>query len=255
MFFDIRNLLKFFLVINPLKFIYLMTMTLRLFILIGILYCNNAFAQNCLEEIKRSVFANSDDIINGTKWIYEKRYLGSPMIMEKYWPKADILYNGVHFDGVLMNYNVYGNEIIIYHPEKGKEKYVVISKDKLSGFSFTDTISNRKHIYEYFELPGIGGRALYENARVGKTLLYIKPMKKIDVRSSKGLQGEFSNYFEYYMKTGEVFTGIKSKSQLIKLLSNHTVEVNRFIRKNKLKINSRHPENIIKVISFFDGFK
>jgi hypothetical protein len=232
-----------------------MHMTLRLFILIGILYCNNVSAQNCLVEIKHSMFANSDDIINGTKWIYEKRYLGSPMIMEKYWPKADILYNGVHFNGVLMNYNVYGDEIIIFHPEKGKEKYVVISKDKLSGFSFTDTITNRKHIYEYIELPGIRGRALYENARVGKTLLYIKPMKKIDVRTSKGLQGEFSDYFEYYLKTGEGFTEFKSKSQLITLLSNHSIELNRFIRKNKLKINSQHPENIIKVLNFFDGFK
>jgi hypothetical protein len=230
-------------------------MILRLFIIIGFLYCNNAIAQNCLDEIKRSAFLNSEDIINGRKWIYEKRYLGSPMIMEKYWPKANILYNGVYFEGVLMNYNVYGNEIIIYHPEKGKEKYVVISKDKLSGFSFTDTVSNRKHNYEYFELPGTRGKALYENARVGKTLLYIKPMKKINVRSSEKLQGEFSDFFEYYIKTAEGFTEVKSKSQLIKLLSNHSIELKRFIRKNKLKINSQHPENMITVLNFFDGFK
>jgi hypothetical protein len=175
------------------------------------------------------------------------------MLVENYWPKADILYNGVHYTGILMNYNVYNNEIIIFHPEKGKEKYVVISNKYLSGFSFTNSLTNSKHFYEYIELPGISGKALYENASVGKTSFFIKPMKNIEVRSSDRGQGEFSNFYEYYLDVGNGYTSFRSKSQFIKLLAKHSIELNRFIRKNKLKINNKQPENIIAVLNYFDG--
>jgi hypothetical protein len=193
--------------------------------------------------------------MNGTKWIYPKKYLGSPMLLENYWPKADIVYNGIHFGGVMMNYDVYNNEIIVFHRETGKEKYVVISRDKVSGFSFTDTVMNRKHVYENIELPGIRGRTFYENASVGKISLYIKPMKSVEMRSSGGGQGTLSSFYEYYLNVGNGYAGFHSKSQFIKLLANHEPELNRYIRKNKLKINNRHPENVIAVVNYFNGFR
>jgi hypothetical protein len=230
-------------------------MLLRLFILCCfIFFSKTASAQNCLDEIYHNkLYSGSDDIINGKKWIYEKRYLGTPLLMENYWPEADILYNGFHYKGIVMNYDVYKNEIIIFHPEKGREKYVVISKDNLSGFSFTDTLTGRKHFYEYVELSGIRGKALYENSSVGKASFYIKPLKTVEVRSVERGQGEFSVFYEYYLDVGKGYTGFRTKSQLIKLFPTHNKELKRFIRKNNIKINNKHPENIITVLNFFDS--
>jgi hypothetical protein len=217
-------------------------------------FTNSGIAQNCIEQLtKNELYSNSKNIINGTKWIYELKYLGSPLLTEKYWPKADIVYNGVHYIGIQMNYNVYKNEIIIYYPEKGNERYVVISNKYLSGFSFFDSETDRKHSYEYIELPGFKGKALYENASIGKTSFFIKPMKTIEVRSSGNGQGEFSSLYEYYIDVGNGFKSFSSKSQFIKLLAKHSTELKRFIRKNKLKINYKQPENIIPVLNYFDG--
>ena len=229
-------------------------MFLRFFILFCFFYSHIAYAQNCLDEIfHNKLYSVSDNIINGKKWIYEKRYLGSPLLMENYWPVADILYNGVHYAAIIMNYDVYNNEIIIFHPEKGKEKFVVLSKENLSGFSFTDTVTNRKHVFEYVELPGIKGKTLYENASVGKASFFIKPLKSIEVSSSGAGQGKFYTFYDYFLNAGNGFVSFRSKNQFVKVLSKHGTELKRFIRKNKLKINNKRPEHIIAVLNYFDG--
>jgi len=213
-------------------------------------------AQDCLDVInKMLLYSKADEIFNGTKWVYPKRFLGSPMLVENYWPKADIVYSGIRYESIFMNYDIFKNDIIIYNPEKFKEKYIVINKDKLQGFSYLDTASGRKHDFVYSELPGISGKALYETITTGIVTLYIKPVKQVMMRSSDKVQGQYSEYFLYFLKIGERCTGFQSKSQLTSLLGNHATEVQRFIRKNKLKINTTHPRDIVAVITFYEGLK
>jgi hypothetical protein len=228
---------------------------LRLFILFCIFYCEKGYAQNCLDKINHNnLYSGSNDIINGIKWVYEKKYLGSPLLMENYWPDADISYKGSVYNRIVMNFDVLKNEIIVFLSEKGKDKYVVLGLDDLSGFSFTDTVWNRKHIYEYIELAGTSGKSLYENASVGKVLFYIKPVKTVEVKSAEG-QGTYSDSYDYFIDTGNGFNSFRSKKQFIKLLANHSSDVSKFIRKNRLKINNQQPDNIIDVLRYYDGLK
>lgn len=212
-------------------------------------------AQNCLDFIKSNpLYSNSNEIINGRKWINESRYyIGSPMLKEDYWPKADILYNGSIFKGIHLNYDVYKNDLIVYHPERGHEKYLIVNKDHLSGFSFTDSLLQRHRQFEFTELAGIGGKALYEKIPVDKVSLYIRPMVKLDKTPSERTMGKYTALYKYYLDTGQGFSSFSSKSQLIKLLANNRAEMTRFIRKQKLKINKKHPEDIVTAIKYFDG--
>lgn len=229
-----------------------MNLTLRYCLIICLLSCRATFAQNCLDIINNSEsYENKDDIINGTKWIYEKKYLGSPLLVENYWPRADILYGGVLYKGVLMNYDVYKNDVIIFHPEIGNEKYVVITKDYLAGFSFTDSLTKKKHQYNYSEIPCTSGKALYETLVFRKTILYIKPDKNISGRLTGG-QGEFIGYSTYYLQTGSVCSNFRSKNQLIQLLETPGNELARFIRRNKIKFDKANPDNIIAILSYYD---
>ncbi len=50
---------------------------------------------------------------------------------------------------------------------------MVLSNDKLSGFSFYDSLLNRTRSFEYFELPSTQGKSLYENVSFGQVSLYI----------------------------------------------------------------------------------
>lgn len=227
---------------------------LCMFIFCCIFYAENVSAQNCLNDILLSnLYSGSDNIINGKKWIYEKKYSGTPLLTEEYWPEATISYKGVVYKEVLMNFDIVKNEIIIYLPEKGKEKYVVLCTDYLSEFSFSDSLMNRDRFFEFKELPGIDGKALYENASSGKISFYIKPVKNIVVGSSGKGRGAYQSLYEYYISTGIGYSGFRSKNSLIKYLGNSGSEAKRFIKKNNIKINNQHPEGIIAVINYING--
>ena len=181
--------------------------------------------------------------------------MGSPLLTEDYWPEADILYNGIHFTGRLMNYDLYKNELIIFYPEKGKEKYLVLSNEKLSGFTFKDSLLRRTRIFEYFELPSTKGKLLYENVSFGQVSLYIRPVKNIRLKSSAKSQGEFTVYYTYFLNNGKGYSGFRSKNQLISLLEDHGAELKRYIREKELKINNQKPENVISVLHYFGELK
>ena len=231
-------------------------MFIRFLFLLFFVNSGICLSQNCLDTILLSEpYASSNDIINGRKWKFEKKYKGSPLLTEDYWPKADILYNGVHFTGKLMNYDLYKNELIIYYPEKGKEKFIVLSNDKLSVFSFYDSLLNRTRSFEYFELPSTQGKSLYENVSFGQVSLYIRPVKNIRMKSSGKSQGEFTVSYEYFINKGKGFFGFRSKNQFISILEKHEAELKRYIREKELKINNQKPENIISVLRYFDNLK
>lgn len=229
----------------------------KLFVSILIFLCftigKTAHSQNCLDDIhKNALFSNSNNIINGTKWVNEKKYLGSPMLIENYWPKANILYKELQYSGQFMNYDVYNNQAIIFHPENGNEKYVNLEMEHFSGFTFIDTLTGRTHQYKYLELPGIKGKALYEIASTEKIPLYIRPVKTIETMSSGKFTSQYVSRYDIYIGNGNENLIIRSKIQLIKFMGDHVAEIKRYIRKNNLKINNRHPEDIVAVLKYFD---
>jgi hypothetical protein len=223
----------------------------RFLIILFFVSVNPGLAQSCLDVILQNrIYTKPEDIINGRQWINEKHYSGSPLLMSKYWPTGDLYYNGLHYSGQVMNYDLFKEEMIIYSHEKEKVIFVVISNEKLSGFTFTDTITNRKHIYEYRELPGIRGNALYEKASAGKILLYIKPIKTVELRSANEGFGEYIDHLEYYLNNGDGFARITSKGQLIKLLPDHRTELKRYMWDHSFKLSERNPENIIDLVRY-----
>lgn len=226
-------------------------MLTRLIILFFILNANFCFAQSCLDIILGNrLYSKSDDIINGRQWINEKRYSGSPLLIAKYWPTGDVYYNGLTYSGLVINYDLFREEMIIYHDDKATAKYVVISNEKLKGFTFNDSILNRKHTYEYRELPGIDGKSLYENASAGAILFYVKPIKKVELRSISEGSGEYTDSFEYYLNSDGRFVRINSRGQLLKHLPDKRNELKKYMRSHNFKFSGKHPGNIIDLIRY-----
>jgi len=226
-------------------------MLARFLLVLCFINANLCLAQNCLDDILHSrLYSKSDDIINGRKWINEKHYTGSPLLMDKYWPTAEVSYSGLHYSGEVVNYDLSKDEMIIYRSEEGNIKFVVISNEKLTGFTFTDTITGKKYFYEYKELPGIEGKALYEMAASGRIILYIKPLKKTELRTAGDGMGGFIDYYEYYLSEGDGFTRITSNRQFIKLSTEHEAEVKKYIRTHRIKIDEKRPGNIIDLVHY-----
>ncbi len=201
---------------------------------------------------QRELYAVSKGIINGTKWTFRKVYRGNPYLSEGYWPMAELVYKGTRYTGFYMNYDLYHDHLILLLDENGSRRYIVLSNQYLDSFSYTDTLSRRERQFTYVEIPGTQGKALYENVYQGRTSFLIRPRCEIKHEASGGFPGEYLRSYEYYIGVQGRYERIHSKKTLLDALRRDIPEVKRFIRRNKLKINKNHPENIVPVLRFYD---
>ena len=198
------------------------------------------------------LYSFSKDIINGTKWTYQKIYKGNPFLSEAYWPMADLVYRGIQYSGFNMNYDLYNNNLILLYDDNDIKKFIVLSNKYLESFSYTDTLSRQEHRYEFFRIPGTNGKELYEKVYEGKTSFIIRPRCEIKYGASGRFPGEYLRSYEYYIQVEGQYERIHSKKTLLNVLQRNVPEVKKFIRKNRLKINRKHPENIVPVLRYYD---
>jgi hypothetical protein len=197
-------------------------------------------------------FAAAKDIVNGTKWVFQKKYRGNPFIAEDYWPTAVLVYGGIRYPECILNYDLYSDQLILLYDDGDSKKFIVLSKDHLESFSYTDTINRKEHFYECFKLPGTGERELYEKLYEGKTALIIRPECEINFERSGMYLGEYLRSYKYYVWVDGRYEHFHSRKTLLEALKRNIPDLKRFIRKNRLKINKLHPENIVTVLKYFD---
>ncbi len=199
-----------------------------------------------------ALYSPTKEILNGTKWTFRKQYKGNPFIAEDYWPYASLIYRGKRYSGFQINYDLYEDDLILLFTDKESKKYIVLAKDYLESFSYTDTLSHQEHFYEYFEMPGTSGKELYEKVYDGRTSFILRPGCTISEDPSGSFAGVYTRSFEYFIRVEGNYERFQSKKSLLGLLNRHARELKKFIRGNRLKINSLHPENIVRVLKYFD---
>jgi hypothetical protein len=198
------------------------------------------------------LYSISKDIINGTKWTYQKIYKGNPFLSEEYWPVADLVYGGIQYSGFHINYDLYNSNLILLYDDNDNKKYVVLSNKYLESFSYEDTVSNKEHHYEYVRIPGTNSKELYEKVYSGETAFIVRPECEIKHETTGSFPGEYLRSYEYFIQVEGKYERIHSKKTLLNALKRNVPEVKKFIRNNRLKINRKHPENIVPVLRYYD---
>ncbi len=200
----------------------------------------------------KELYSPTKDIVNGTKWTYVKQYRGNPFIAEAYWPYASLLYGGRKYSEFQINYDLYKDDFILLYTHKESKKYIVLAKETLQSFSYTDTVNHREHFYEYFEIPGTNGKELYEKAYDGRTSLILRPLCTISDDPSGIFAGVYSRSFEYFIETEGDYKRFHSKKSLLSALNRNEKELKKFIRGNRLKIDNVNPDAIVQVLKYYD---
>jgi len=218
---------------------------------------NDSIKKVLAGEAKRELqsiqlYSGRIDIVNGTKWTYEKIYKGNPFIAESYWPLADLTYRGKHYPGLQLNFDLHKDVMILLYDDHHEKKYIVLAKEYLDSFSYTDTSTSRTYNYTYFRLPGTKQKQLYEKAHDGKASLLIRPRCIITGDPSGSFAGTYLRSYDYYIKVRDNYERVQSKKTLLATLGTGIPEMKRFIRRNRLKINNKQPDNIISVLEYFD---
>jgi hypothetical protein len=223
------------------------------FVAFSLLISQTIHAQNVPVEIKTNpLYSHNKEIINGTKWIYQKKYRGIPFLAGASWVSGNVMYRKEIFEDVQLNYDLYTDEFILFVPDEANKKFVVVSKDFLQSFSFTDPTTHKNRFFEFLQLPGTKEKQLYEVAYSGNSTLLLRHKKKVSSKVADGFLGDYVTSVGFYLKTGDHYQTFKKKKDLFKILGKHIPELRQFIRKNKLKIKTKNYTDIAPVIEYFD---
>ncbi|MBK7713760.1 MAG: hypothetical protein IPN67_21745 [Bacteroidales bacterium] len=104
-------------------------------------------------------------------------------------------------------------------------------------------------------MPGIEGRSLYEHISDGAHTFYIKPARKIEIRSADKTRGQWTKYYEYYLNKDSLFVRVRSKNQIIDLFPEHSSDLKRFFRKSRFRINDQNPAGMISAVTYLNSLK
>ena len=199
-----------------------------------------------------ALYSEEMDIVNGPKWSYSKIYKGNPFLAESYWPKATLSYGGKQYSGFQLNYDLYEETLVLLYEKENQTKYIVLFKDYLDSLSYTDSATLQSHKFVYIQLPDNRKKALYEKAYEGESTFLIRHRCSVTGDPSGAFAGRYQRSFEYYIQSRGSYERVYSRSTLLDALEAYRPEIKKYIRKNRLKINSKKAEPIISVLEYFD---
>jgi sialate O-acetylesterase len=201
---------------------------------------------------ENELYAATKDIVNGKKWKFRKQYKGNPFLVEDYWPDVSLMYNGKHYTGFQINYDMYAEDFILLYTHMDSKKYIVLSNEKLESFSYKDTVTREEHLFKYFQIPGTKRKEIYETVYEGRTAFIQGPRCDIGDDRTGTFPGVYNRSFDCYIQVDGDYSRIHSKKSLLNALHRNADEIKKYVRKNRLKINQTHPENIAQVMRYYD---
>ena len=210
-------------------------------------------AINNARAVYHQAFGDQKGLYNGgryTEYLYKFKE-GDPYFNMPQPEAGSVLYDGIQYDSVLMRYDEIADELVInYYTER-----IQLLKPKVERFSFfnanfiqieKDSLSNNLISSGFYNL-------LYK----GKICLFKKEIKTISESTSTNV--ELQSFVEqkdyYYIKREGKYYSIKSKNELIDLLSDRKNEVKEFMRTNGLNFRRDRQNMLTQTIAYYDRLK
>ncbi len=227
-----------------------------LFLLIG----HPSLSQNqdksaILQARKQGVMAHYEQayvahILTGKKYDFEQyKSKSHPMFLSKRPQPGTLVYDGVLFKKIDIEYNLFDQQVVVLLESKNNERYVSIDKEKISAFSIDD--------YRFLHVRGdsVMKDGIYQHAFEGKNLaLFIKNRKsQEDVFSNAYLMYEYHPKKAFYVKNSYGTFQIRGKKSLLKAFQD-AGELAGILKSQKIKIRKKGMERqLLKALSHFDA--
>lgn len=199
------------------------------------------------------LFSDSLDIINGEEWTYIKSNVGHPFLYSQDWRNADIVYNGVSYRNVAAKYNCELEELIVF-VKKGDEALTYkLNKQRLNSFCLRVENIKGKVCFKNEKLLKQGDKALYAKLYEGNSSYFVRYRKYVNKVVSAGYTGEYLMRSGMYLKQADNLYELHSKAHLLEILNDKKATLKKFMRKNHIKFDRKHPEQLIPVFQYYDS--
>jgi hypothetical protein len=174
---------------------------------------------------------------------------GTPYFLKDSFSNGSVVYDDILFDSLSLLYEDLRQLLVVK-----TENYLLqlvnqrITSFTISGHQFIRLTADSLH-------PGISRTGFYEILYQGHTTVLKETFKNILEEPSiyeRAIIRHINETHNYYIKTGNSYRIVKSNGELLGILHDHQKDIQRFIKKNKLKFRKDKENTLIQVAGYYD---
>jgi hypothetical protein len=173
---------------------------------------------------------------------------GSPYFLSDKFGNGSVIYDGILFDSLSLIYEDL-RELVI---TKDQGLLLQLISERISGF----TVSGHHFIRLMADSlnRGITRTGFYEILYPGTSRVLKKTFKNMREVASvyEGLIRYVDESNDYYIKTGNIYKRVKSKTDFIESFPDHQKDIQHFIKKNKLNFHRDKENTLVKTAEYYD---
>ena len=212
----------------------------------------SAAIQNTANLYHKAIGAQAR-LYNGSKYLAPDHTLEQhPYFLSEDWIMGDVFYDGEAFRQVPLMLDLYNGQLITEHYSSGHAIQLV--KEKLHHFTIEG------HYFEKIENDSVAGSLpqtdFYDILHGGTTKLVAKRQKFIREQIvSNVVERSFDDRNRYFLFKNGVYFPVKSKSSVLKLMSDRKQEMKKFL-KQQPESTTKNRELLMKSLAeYYDTLK
>jgi hypothetical protein len=191
---------------------------------------------------------------NGSEYIpYDVHIKGHPSFETELLEPAVINYDNLVYEGVNLNYDIVRDEVTTNRFERNFR--IKLISEKIAYFSLLNHFFVR--LVQDSTNKSVINTGFYERIYNGNDKVYIKHSKIIEekVTDYAGDEQWFTQKDIYLVEKTGRFYPIQSKSMLFDLIKDRKKDVQKYLRKNKIKFRKDPRNAILRTIEYYDQIK
>jgi hypothetical protein len=209
------------------------------------------FLTICLRGIAVENGGDSIDVqtlYNGRLWRNEYNVRGDQFLFSPEFLKGRMTISGKSFDNLKIKYDILTDELIIF-----TDRGIILQLNKELITLFSITHNNQEWQFKKLETDSINSLSGFVNVLYkGKTSLYVKYKKQLDIPSINNMYYSFSQTNNIYIEREGRLLKANTKGELLSLLKDHKQQVRSYIRTNKIEISRSNPQSYMPVVEYYD---
>lgn len=220
---------------------------------------NRSITDRQIEYIQKSYSEKVEapkEFINGKE--YESYYIRSkskPLLYPDKKRTAAIITRTRRYNNLTLQYDTFLDEVIYTDPGRTinyRFPQIALNKDILVGFNlyFDDDSLIFKYCRQPECLKSNLKEGFYEIAYTGKSSLFIRHTSSFYVR--EGLN-EYKYSADKYVSTGDGFSRVKSKGDLLKILENKSAEMKKYLHMTRIRIRQADKNQFVEILKYYDS--
>ena len=189
-------------------------------------------------------------LLNGRVWRNPyTRVTGDQFFLENIFFTGSVTFNGKRFYNLDLKYDIFNDELIL-----SIESYPVImlNKEMVDSFSFV----SGSRIFRFINAGNDTSEILKGYVNVlysGPSALYVKYAKMIQPLGDDGINDQFYERHQVYLRKGAEIIPVDGKRNLLNLLIDKKSEIRDYMKKNRIRIQKQDPYTYIRVLEFYDS--